>query len=304
VAHHQSEDYNLSTALRQTGTGFFLTWIFYIPLFIIGVPSYVFVSVASINLIYQFWVHTEHVPKLGWFELFFVSPSNHRVHHAQNEEYIDKNYGGVFIIWDRLFGTFKEEEDNVSCIYGIRGPLKTFNPLWANFHVYVKMLREIFHTKNLKDKLYVLIAPTRWIPTDSGHLSPKTNFDAQNFEKYNPNSSFVSKSYAFFQLIFVSLISTVFIELGEMGLAQGVVVAVAMVSTAYCVSLWLDCKRALLADTFRIVFLIGVFLTSFFLPEANKYILPLAGYLSINLLFLFFLHNSFQQNNLLTRGMS
>ena len=98
VAHHQSEDYNLSTALRQTGTGFFLTWVFYIPLFIIGVPSYVFVSVASINLIYQFWVHTEHVPKLGWFELFFVSPSNHRVHHAQNEEYIDKNYGGVFII--------------------------------------------------------------------------------------------------------------------------------------------------------------------------------------------------------------
>ena len=304
MAHHQSEDYNLSTALRQTGTGFFLTWVFYIPLFIIGVPSYVFVSVASINLIYQFWVHTEHVPKLGWFELFFVSPSNHRVHHAQNEEYIDKNYGGVFIIWDRLFGTFKEEKDNVSCIYGIRGPLKTFNPLWANFHIYVKMLREIFHTKNLKDKLYVLVAPTRWIPTDSGHLSPKTNFDARNFEKYNPNSSFASKSYAFFQLMFVSLISTVFIELGEMSLVQGIVVAVAMVSTAYCVSLWLDCKRALLADTFRIVFLIGVFLTSFFLPEANKYIFPLAGYLSINLLFLFFLHNSFQKNNLLTRGMS
>ena len=99
VAHHQSEDYNLSTALRQTGTGFFLTWVFYIPLFLIGVPSFVFVSVASINLIYQFWVHTEHVPKLGWFELVFVSPSNHRVHHAQNEEYIDKNYGGVYILY-------------------------------------------------------------------------------------------------------------------------------------------------------------------------------------------------------------
>jgi hypothetical protein len=203
-----------------------------------------------------------------------------------------------------LFGTFKEEKDNVSCIYGIRGPLKTFNPLWANLHIYVKMLREMFLTKNLKDKLYVLVAPTRWIPTDSGHLSPKTNFDVHNFEKYNPNSSFASKSYAFFQLMFVSLISTVFIELGEMSLAQGIVVAVAMVSTAYCVSLWLDCKRALLADTFRIVFLTGVFLTSFFLPEANKYILPLAGYLSINLLFLFFLHNSFQKNNLLTRRMS
>ena len=301
VAHHQSEDYNLSTALRQTGTGFFLTWVFYIPLFIIGVPSYVFVSVASINLIYQFWVHTEHVPKLGWFELFFVSPSNHRVHHAQNEEYIDKNYGGVFIIWDRVFGTFKEEEDEVTCIYGIRGPLKTFNPVWANFHIYVKMLKEIFHTKNLKDKFYVLVAPTRWIPNDSEHLSPKTNFDVQNFEKYNPDSTFVSKVYAFFQLIFVSLLSTIFIELGDMNLAQGIVVALAMVSTAYCVSLWLDCKKALFADTLRIVFFIGIFIASFFFTEEDKFILPLTGYLFINLLFLLLLNNSFQKNNLLTR---
>ncbi len=301
VAHHQSEDYNLSTALRQTGTGFFLTWVFYIPLFIIGVPSYVFVSVASINLIYQFWVHTEHVPKLGWFELFFVSPSNHRVHHAQNEEYIDKNYGGVFIIWDRLFGTFKEEEDEVTCIYGIRGPLKTFNPVWANFHIYVKMFKEIFHTKNLKDKFYVLVAPTRWIPSDSEHLSPKTNFDVQNFEKYNPDSTFVSKVYAFFQLMFVSLLSTIFIELGEMNLAQGIVVALAMVSTAYCVSLWLDCKKALFADTLRIVFFIGIFIASFFFPEIDKFILPLAIYLLINFFFILLLNISFQKNNLLTR---
>ena len=301
VAHHQSEDYNLSTALRQTGTGFFLTWVFYIPLFIIGVPSYVFVSVASINLIYQFWVHTEHVPKLGWFELFFVSPSNHRVHHAQNEEYIDKNYGGVFIIWDRLLGTFKEEEDEVTCIYGIRGPLKTFNPVWANFHIYVKMLKEIFHTKNLKDKFYVLVAPTRWIPNDSEHLSPKTNFDVQNFEKYNPDSTFVSKVYAFFQLMFVSLLSTIFIELSEMNLAQGIVVALAMVSTAYCVSLWLDCKKALFADTLRIVFFIGIFIASFFFPEIDKFILPLAIYLLINFFFILLLNNSFQKNNLLTR---
>ena len=97
VAHHQSEEYNLSTALRQTGTGFLISWVFYIPLFLIGVPSYVMVSVASINLIYQFWVHTRHIPKLGWYEWIFVTPSNHRVHHAQNDLYIDRNYGGVFV---------------------------------------------------------------------------------------------------------------------------------------------------------------------------------------------------------------
>ena len=106
VAHHHSEEYNLSTALRQTGTGFFIKWVFYIPLFAIGMPSEVFISVASINLIYQFWVHTQHIPKLGWYELFFVTPSNHRVHHSQNDLYIDRNYGGVFIIWDRIFVSF------------------------------------------------------------------------------------------------------------------------------------------------------------------------------------------------------
>ena len=304
VAHHQSEDYNLSTALRQTGTGFFLTWVFYIPLFLIGVPSYVFVSVASINLIYQFWVHTEHVPKLGWFELFFVSPSNHRVHHAQNDEYIDKNYGGVFIIWDRLFGTYKEEAENLPCIYGIRGPLRTFNPIWANFHIYAKMLREIFHTKKLKDKLFVLIAPTRWIPKGSEHLSPKVEFCEDNFNKYNPNSSFASKVYAFYQLIFVSLISTLFIEFGETSLFEGILVALGLVSTAYCVSLWLDCKKALLFDSCRVAFFTLLLVFSFFFPELNGFILPLTAYILINFLFFFFLQNSLYRNSLLTQKAS
>ncbi|MEO8645899.1 sterol desaturase family protein, partial [Pseudomonas sp.] len=95
--HHQSEDYNLSTALRQTSTGFLLSWIFYLPMAVLGVPLLVFISVASLNLLYQFWVHTKHIPKLGWFEWFFVTPSNHRAHHAQNALYMDRNYGGVFI---------------------------------------------------------------------------------------------------------------------------------------------------------------------------------------------------------------
>ena len=301
VAHHQSEDYNLSTALRQTGTGFFLTWVFYIPLFLIGVPSFVFVSVASINLIYQFWVHTEHVPKLGWFELVFVSPSNHRVHHAQNDEYIDKNYGGVFIIWDRIFGTYKAEEENTPCVYGIRGSLKTFNPVWANFHIYVKMFREIINTKNIKDKLYVLVAPTRWMPNDSFHLSPKTEFNIDKFEKFNPKSSFASKVYAFFQLLFISLISTFFIELGDINFIEGIIVAATMISTAYCVSLWLDCKKALLVDCLRLSFLLVVIPLSYFYLPAMEFFMPLlAGYLILNLGFLHFLRSSFSSNKVLT----
>jgi alkylglycerol monooxygenase len=106
IAHHQSEYYNLSTALRQTSTGALLGWLFFMPIFLAGVPAEVYVTVASANLIYQFWVHTEHVPKLGVLEWFMITPSNHRVHHAQNDQYMDRNYGGVFFFLARLFGPY------------------------------------------------------------------------------------------------------------------------------------------------------------------------------------------------------
>ena len=107
AVHHQSEDYNLSTALRQTSTSFMLSWIFYLPLFILGMPIEVYITVNALDLIYQFWVHTQHVVRLGWIDRILVTPSNHRVHHAQNEIYIDRNYGGILILWDRLLGTFQ-----------------------------------------------------------------------------------------------------------------------------------------------------------------------------------------------------
>ena len=109
AVHHQSEEYNLSTALRQTSSSFLFGWIFYVPLFLIGIPADVLITVAAVNLIYQFWVHTRFIDRLGVLDRILVTPSNHRVHHAQNERYIDKNYGGIFVLWDRLFGTFAEE---------------------------------------------------------------------------------------------------------------------------------------------------------------------------------------------------
>ena len=111
AVHHQSQDYNLSTALRQTSSGAVLGWVFYVPMALAGVQPLVFGVVALIDLLYQFWVHTEQVGRLGWFDRWFCSPSNHRVHHAVNDAYLDKNYGGILILWDRLFGTFKDEDD-------------------------------------------------------------------------------------------------------------------------------------------------------------------------------------------------
>ena len=189
VVHHQSEDYNLSTALRQTSTSFLTTWVFYIPCFFLGMPISMFVSIASAHLIYQFWVHSQHIPKLGVFEWFMVSPSNHRVHHAQNADYIDKNYGGLLIIWDRLFGTYKAEDEKQQAIYGIRVPLQSWNPIWANLHIFAGMLRDIWHTNRWSDKFRVLWSKTGWHPEDMVERFPQQKSDLEQFEKYNPQRS-------------------------------------------------------------------------------------------------------------------
>ena len=186
VVHHQSEDYNLSTALRQTSTSFLTTWVFFIPCFFLGMPIYMYVSIATAQLIYQFWVHTQHIPKLGFIEWFMVTPSNHRVHHAQNKDYIDKNYGGLLIVWDRLFGTFKEEDEQLQPIYGIRSPLNSWNPLWANIHIFISMARDAWLTARWSDKFRVLWARTGWRPADVAARYPAEKSVLNNFNKFDP----------------------------------------------------------------------------------------------------------------------
>ena len=261
VAHHQSEDYNLSTALRQTGTGAFVSWVFYIPMFLIGIPSYVFISVASLNLIYQFWVHSEHIPKLGWFENYFVTASNHRVHHAQNEQYIDKNYGGVFIIWDRMFGTHKIEDENEACIYGIRGTLNTFNPIWANLHIYAKIIKEMWLSHDWQDKLYAPFARTGWIPQSFPEKIEKENFDASTFKKFDPVIGKRQKIYAMFQYLFLTYIFLVFVQSGYLNYMQLWITISMMAFTMYCTSLWFDGHQETKIELIRIIlcFLIGVY---------------------------------------------
>lgn len=182
--HHQSEDYNLSTALRQTSTGFLLGWIFYLPMAVSGVPLLVFVSVAALNLLYQFWVHTRHIPKLGWFEWFFVTPSNHRAHHAQNALYMDRNYGGVFIIWDRLFGSFQEEDDNEPVIFGVTTPLASWNPVWANLQFYAQLWTDARRAESTWDKLRIWFMRTGWRPADVATRYPMNKPDLSQFRKF------------------------------------------------------------------------------------------------------------------------
>lgn len=193
VAHHQSEEFNLSTALRQTGTDY-IGFVFYLPLYVAGVPVEVVVTVGSLNLIYQFWVHTEHVRRLGPLEWILVTPSNHRVHHARNPEYIDRNYGGVFILWDRLFGTFKDEQEEIPCYYGITHALHSWNPIWANLHMWVETAQLAWRTQSWRDKLLIWFKPPSWIPAD-------IEAESHNWRqpKYDPAISNLTRYYCFAQ---------------------------------------------------------------------------------------------------------
>ncbi|MEN5313718.1 sterol desaturase family protein [Pseudomonas koreensis] len=211
--HHQSEEYNLSTALRQTSTGFLLGWIFYLPMAVLGVPLPVFVSVAAMNLLYQFWVHTRHIPKLGGFEWFFVTPSNHRAHHAQNALYMDRNYGGVFILWDRLFGTFQEEDDNEPVIFGVTTPLASWNPLWANVQFYAQLWDDARRAERTWDKLRIWFMRTGWRPADVALKYPLNKPDLSRFRKFEVPLDRRRKGY-------VALQFCVYIALGSYLMGQ------------------------------------------------------------------------------------
>lgn len=222
--HHQSEDYNLSTALRQTSSGFLFGWIFYLPLAVLGVPLLVFLTVAALNLLYQFWVHTRHVPKLGWYEWAFVTPSNHRAHHAQNAIYMDRNYGGVFIIWDRLFGTFQEELDEEPVIFGVTTPLASWNPLWANLQFYVQLWRDAARAASWWDKLRIWFMPTGWRPADVAAKYPLSKPELSLFVKFEVPLSAGQKVYAGVQFALYLVGGTYLLAISE-SLTLGLLIA-------------------------------------------------------------------------------
>jgi sterol desaturase/sphingolipid hydroxylase (fatty acid hydroxylase superfamily) len=179
VVHHQSEDYNLSTALRQPGSGWIGGWLFYLPMAVLGFPPLVYAIVALVDLLYQYWVHTQQIGKLGWFDRWFCAPSNHRVHHAVNDRYLDRNYGGILLVWDRLFGSYEPEHDDEPCVYGTRSPLRSWNPLWANLEVYAALAHDSWHARSWADKLRVWFKPPGWRPADVAARFPKPAFDLE-----------------------------------------------------------------------------------------------------------------------------
>ncbi|MBT0587905.1 sterol desaturase family protein [Alteromonas oceanisediminis] len=285
VVHHSSEEYNLTTALRQT-SGSILNWIFFIPLALIGVPLEMMLSIAALNLVYQFWVHTRHVGKLGIWDRILVTPSNHRVHHAQNQRYIDKNYGGVFILWDRLFGTFQDEIDTDPPVYGIRSALRSYNPIRANIQVYRQLLSDSWHTVHWNDKFKVWFARTGWRPQDiSASLPAKPAFDATNFSKFVVPITPQRSVYALLQL-FLSFALTLSVLLTIDVLEPAQILAWALVLFCSLVSIGLlleDHALARWAETTKWLLVVSALM---FLPQQSWLAPAFAALLVMHLVWL------------------
>ncbi len=211
VVHHQSEDYNLAVALRQSTLQPIFGAVFYWPLAVIGFSPLVFVTCSSFNTLYQFWLHTQAIGSLGPFEEVFVTPSHHRVHHGRNPIYLDRNHGGTFIIWDRLFGTFERESEAV--VYGITTPLRSWNPVWANLHYWVELFATARATKRPIDKLHTFVAAPGWFPEDLGGVvtPPAVSNQIEKFDRVYP------KGLAGYAVLQFALLVVVTVLLGLMG---------------------------------------------------------------------------------------
>jgi sterol desaturase/sphingolipid hydroxylase (fatty acid hydroxylase superfamily) len=197
VVHHQSEDYNLSVALRQSWFHKFFTFAFYLPLALIGFSTEAFIWANGLNQLYQFFIHTEAVERLGFLEKFMNTPSHHRVHHGRNPKYIDKNHAGVFIIWDKLFGTFQPEEERP--VYGVTQPLQTFNPLYANVVHWQVMFRQAAATPRWADRFKTFVKPPGWRPDYMGGQLAVPEVDPSSHKKFTAEASRALLSYVVVQ---------------------------------------------------------------------------------------------------------
>jgi sterol desaturase/sphingolipid hydroxylase (fatty acid hydroxylase superfamily) len=251
VVHHSSEYFNLSTALRQSFMSAALGWIFYLPMAFMGIPLVVYAIVGTINLLYQYWVHTEMIGRLGFLDRVLVTPSNHRVHHGQNDYCINKNYGAFLLIWDRMFGTYAEERADEPVIYGIRKPLAQFNSVWGNLHYYREIWIRIRSAVGLWAKCFQLIAP----PTEP--LS-HSSFDAANFKKYAPFVAGATTWYVAAQFMTSTLAAVYFLsKFRFMSLAESAWFAAAILASAATQGLLLSGhRRARIAEWLRIFALV------------------------------------------------
>lgn len=252
IAHHQSEEFNLSVALRQGVFQGLFFWVFYLPLALVGFPPAVFAAIVQISALYQFWIHTRAIGKLGPFEWVLNTPSHHRVHHGCDAKYIDRNHGGTLIIWDRFFGTFQEEEEEPH--YGIVTPLKSWNPIWGQVHYFVKLVQTAWRARNWPDRILLWFKPPEWRPADIPE--PETPETRQpGYRKFDTRTPLALSLYALSHFTVILVLAVGFVGAAEaMGWAERVLSAVLIFVTVACLGGLFEAKRwALYLEPVRLV---------------------------------------------------
>jgi alkylglycerol monooxygenase len=261
IVHHSSEEFNLACALRQSISVYFRIYAFLlIPAALFGVPQQVIAVVAPLHLFAQFWYHTQHIHKMGWLEYIIVTPAHHRVHHAINPEYLDKNYGQIFIFWDRMFGTFQEESPAIPAIYGVTRPVRTWNPIKINFMHLWLLMQDAWHTKSWKDKLRVWLMPLGWRPADVVEKYPVYKIeDVYHFEKYDTPAPKGMIIYLWIQLFCLLLIvSYLFGNVASIGLTNMMYYGLFIFAQVYALTEFMDRNpRALIYEVVKNMICVG-----------------------------------------------
>jgi alkylglycerol monooxygenase len=237
VVHHSSEEYNLAVALRQGTFQQAFSWIFYLPLALAGFPPVMFLTVSSVDTLYQFWVHTRAIGKLGRLEGILSTPSNHRVHHGRNPKYIDRNHGGILIIWDRMFGTYAAEEEEP--VYGITTPLRSWNPVWANLHYWAALLADARRATRPLDKVRLFLARPGWRPADLGGHQHPPEVDRATATPFACSASAGLQAYAVVQFVIALALGILFLVRQDAwtASARGAAAAYVIVTLVVCAGL-------------------------------------------------------------------
>ena len=257
IIHHSSEDFNLSCALRQSISNTLrFSAIFMIPAALLGVPAAIFAILGPLHLFMQFWYHTQLIGKLGLLEYILVTPSHHRVHHAINPEYIDKNYSQILIIWDKLFGTFQPELDNVNPVYGTLKQMKTWNPMIINFKHMWHLIKDAWHTERVLDKLRIWFMPTGWRPADVKEKYPlQVIADPKKQIKYNTKNSPLLIAWSWTQLVITNILMFHFFSIiPSFSTTMNYLYAVILIANIFSFTSTLDQRNyALAAESVKLI---------------------------------------------------
>ena len=260
--HHSSEEFNLACALRQPVSSFVNLFTFLlIPAALLGVPSKVIAITLPIHLFLQFWYHTKHIKKIGFLEHILVSPSHHRVHHAINPEYMDKNHSQIFIIWDKLFGTFQAELESAPPVFGITRPARTWNPIRINFQHLWLLITDAWRAENWKDKFTIWFKPTGWRPENFEEKYPVTKItNVYDFEKYGLQHSKKLMYWSLSQaIITLLLISYMYNSIAIIGLPNVFIYGAFIFLTVYSYTELMDTRKiSVFWESIRFVFGIGL----------------------------------------------